>query len=542
MRWFDNISLRYKLLVNFLASGGILIAALVYCVLEIRTTGNDTEQLAVNWLPSIQVVGELSELRLRYRVRSLEYMLPGSAEEKAKLATSLGKLDVELRETFGKYEKLISSERERKVYGEAIQAAEEYKVAVEKAIALAVAGDEAGAQQLRRTEWVAKANAVRDKTNELAEINREGADSVAMHAKEEVEKGLAGGVAALIAGVLVAVLLSYLIASRMGRRLDVALAATRRIAAGDLRGELPEASQDEIGRLVAAMGDMQQSLRSTMGETLQGAGQILEASKSLSHAVQMIDQSASVQSSAASAIAANVEELTVSINHVAESTGEAARLANESDQRAVHGNAAIDALIGQINQVAAVVRNAAAQIQELKQESEKISGIVSVIRDIADQTNLLALNAAIEAARAGETGRGFAVVADEVRKLAERTALSTGEIAAMVTAIQQSTGHVVGGVNEGVALADSSVELARQAGEAIIELRTMAQQVAAAVGEVDVGLREQSSASTDVAVRIEQIATQSEEASAIAHETSAAASSLDQTAHRMQAVVERFKV
>ena len=31
-------------------------------------------------------------------------------------------------------------------------------------------------------------------------------------------------------------------------------------------------------------------------------------------------------------------------------------------------------------------------------------------------------------------------------------------------------------------------------------------------------------------------------ASAIAHETSAAADSLDQTAHRMQAVVERFKV
>jgi len=542
MRWFDNLSLRYKLLVNFLASGGVLIAALVYCVVEIRAAGEDTDQLAVNWLPSIQVIGEISQLRLRYRVRSLEYMLPGSAEEKAKLAKSLSKLDGELRETFGKYEKLISSERERQLYKEAIQAADEYKAVVEKAVAMVVAGDEAGAQQLRRTDWVSKANAVRDKTDALASLNREAADAVAALAKEEANKGFLGGIAALIFGALLALLVSYVIALRMGRQLDVAVAATRRIAAGDLRGELPAASRDEIGRLVAAVGEMQQSLRTTMGETLHGAGQILEASRSLSHAVQMIDQSASVQSSAASAIAANVEELTVSINHVAESTGEAARLADESDRRAVHGNAAVDALIGQINQVAAVVRNAATQIQELKQESEKISGIVSVIRDIADQTNLLALNAAIEAARAGETGRGFAVVADEVRKLAERTALSTGEITAMVTAIQQSTGHVVGGVTEGVALADSSVELARQAGEAIIELRGMAQQVAAAVSEIDVGLREQSSASTDVAVRIEQIATQSEEASAIAHETSAAADSLDQTAHRMQAVVERFKV
>ncbi len=542
MSWFDNLSLRYKLLINFLASGGILIAAIVFSVVELRSAGEDMAEVAGNALPSIQAIGEISQLRLRYRVRSLEYMLPDTPEAKAKLAKDMDKLDGMLRDAFAKYEKLISTDKEREVYKAAIAAADDYKASVEKAVALTVAGDEAGAQQLRKTEWVKNANKLRDRTDELTDINRQAADALSEQTQKDLASGLTGAITALIGGTLMALLVSYVVAQRMGRQLDQAVAATERITEGNLTGEVPDGGADEIGKLLRAVAHMQLSLRTTIGESLHGAGQVLEASKALNHSVQMIDESASIQSSAASAIAANVEELTVSINHVSDSTGEAARLASASDNQASQGRNAIETLVERINQVADVVREASTQITNLKNESEKISSIVSVIRDIADQTNLLALNAAIEAARAGESGRGFAVVADEVRKLAERTSVSTGEIGKMVSAIQQSTGQVVSGVAQGVQLADSSVELAQQAGAAIAELRTMAQQVAEVIREVDNGLREQSTASTDVAVKIEQIATQAEEASAIAHETSQASTTLDNTARRMQAAVSRFRI
>ncbi|MFI8736995.1 methyl-accepting chemotaxis protein [Ectopseudomonas toyotomiensis] len=348
---------------------------------------------------------------------------------------------------------------------------------------------------------------------------------------------LVGGLIAAVLAISVAFLLSHSIAGRLRQVVEVA----RNVAQGRLDSDIERAGRDEIGVLLDAFATMQERLREMIGQIRAGAVQLVEAAQNISSASTQLSVSTQEQSQAASSMAATVEELTVSINHVADNANEAHGLSSDSGRQSAEGGAVIQETLASMQRIADTVQGAAAQIAELGQHSDQISSIVNVIKEIADQTNLLALNAAIEAARAGEQGRGFAVVADEVRLLAQRTANSTQEITEMIKKIQLGTRSAVSNMEVGVQQVNGGVVQASQAGDAIVTIRQASASVVGVVDQISLALREQTVASQDVARNVERIAQMSMENSEAVAETSRTAQGLQQLALSLEKQVASFR-
>jgi methyl-accepting chemotaxis protein len=197
---------------------------------------------------------------------------------------------------------------------------------------------------------------------------------------------LAGG-GGLVAAIAMALLMREIIRRLGGEPLEM-LAAAQSIAGGDLTVRLDVTTGDDASLLVSIM-QMQSKLRQAIMHAHDAAEQVSEAARGLATNSHQVSQGSIRQSEAAASMAASVEQVTVSINHVADSAASARGLAKEAGSRSTEGKELVQDTIAGINKIADAVTCSSTVIQALGDQSTRISSIVNVIKEIADQTNLL---------------------------------------------------------------------------------------------------------------------------------------------------------
>ncbi|MGE4299654.1 MAG: methyl-accepting chemotaxis protein [Desulfovibrionaceae bacterium] len=322
--------------------------------------------------------------------------------------------------------------------------------------------------------------------------------------------------------------------------LQGAVAAMRRVAGGDLTVTVvPQSERDMVGK---ALADMVSNLKEMNA-------QMRQAFEVLSGTLDRIAASTSELSTTASQAAASINETFATVEEVkqtaltssgkAESVAENARKMARISQSGRQSTEDIRGAIGQIRERVDVI---AQKIIRLSEKSQMIGTIISAVNDIADQSNLLAVNASIEASKAGEEGKGFAVVAHEIRNLSEQSKRSTARIRDILDDIQKATASAVMITEQGIKAVAEGERQVGQTGESIAALASSVSESANAATQIAAASREQLVGMEQVSIAVENINTAGKQNLESAAHLENAMRDLSGLTRKIERLMQRYKV
>ncbi|MGE4290711.1 MAG: methyl-accepting chemotaxis protein [Desulfovibrio sp.] len=298
----------------------------------------------------------------------------------------------------------------------------------------------------------------------------------------------------------------------MAESLQRSANVAEQIANGNLAVEVDLASdKDQLG---GALQEMSRSLNESLEQVRSAAEQIASGSAEISDSSQSLSQGATES-------AASLEEITSSMTQMLSQTKLNAENANLASEMSGAARAAAENGNRQMQEMISAMG-------EINTAGQSIGKIIKVIDEIAFQTNLLALNAAVEAARAGQHGKGFAVVAEEVRNLAARSAKAASETSELI--------------QESVQKAANGADIADKTAAALEEIVTGISKATSLISDIAKASAEQAEGIAQIDDGLGQIDQVTQQNTANAEESAAAATALSNQASELRRLLRRFEL
>jgi len=451
----------------------------------------------------------------RLRVDALGHILSKNSDEMTKLAQEIQQQREQIDEVLAQYrvaphaaveQKLIDNyESDFKTFAESL---------IHDVLSLSDDGDKSKAMAMFQGRVAAEFRKAHDVLDDLIDYNNNIARTDYEYAVADYKTVSSWVLGLIVTIMVVGFIISVWVTRSITRPIKTAVNIANRVATGDLTGKIEIKTRDETGELLTALKKMNDDLTHIVRQARRASESIVTTTQGISMGNSDLAQRTGEQSASLEETASSMEELTATVRHNADNSIKVNEAAQRSSGSAQEGAARMGEVVKTISRI--------------NDRAKQITGVISVIDEIAFQTNLLALNAAVEAARAGEHGRGFGVVAGEVRALAQRCATAAKEIKSLIADAEAT-------INDGSRFVDQ----ARTSMDGIVaqveSVGTLIQEIAQASGE-------QSQSIEHINIAVAQLGDNTQRNAALAEETTAATSMLMEQAEHLVHVVKIFKI